>query len=276
MISRSFSQNPRHYYPPQKFFWHTGFILEKQNLEEIEKKIIRLLTGSQIEYTVYRLDGSYSHIYLIQDLIKEENKKDRKIKALEIKANNNNTWITLSFGTPRESIKYRTSRVKLQVEGGNKSTTESLFHDIKRYLKKEVICRFNFWNQEYLGIVLLLIYGTLFYLIDITLHNPSNLSILEFIYLQNIPLWICFTLLNFIFIFACFPIVINDDPSSSIYRLKNFFFPNRFFLWGGDLEEYKNSEKRRSNLFWCGIIALIIGTISGLIGSFIFMLITRN
>ncbi|MBU2560306.1 hypothetical protein KKA03_05375 [archaeon] len=245
-----------------------GFCLDEERIRKINDIIIKRI--KEIDdtlkpiYNIHRGDGFSYNTSDIQDIINEENLESSLV-----------TRIDVSFKKNKEiefQLDFTKNENYIFIEGEDRDFVHLLFSDLKNYLSIEVNTIRKFSNKTRSLFMLTPFFFMIYTLylfsrekqdlpqiqgvldsqdinikLNYLIQTQSNESINSFY-----GAFIAFFIISFLIIFG-------EEKFIEFYR---YLYPCNIFLFGKEIEKYKNIEKLRDKLVF-GIVTLLIGIIAG-------------
>jgi len=252
-----------------------GFELDEERLRKIYSLIkvritseIELKNTDVIQFKVIREDSLIFGTDSIEIVLSEDNDSTQKISEINIDYKDPSFDVSVAFSSKNGCM--------FNIAGSDRDKVFLLKSDLKEYIGKEVanLKNFSLFNRNitpiFFGFIIIIFsflvmrdnYNVSTAVIKSQALSSNDLSlklnyIIENINKMNVnsysyiaPVMIIFSLFTFGIVF----------PWKKIY---SFFFPRNIFLIGKQISIIKNKRKLNANIFWCVIVALVVGLLLG-------------
>lgn len=244
------------------------FELNEENIRRIHDDIRKRTPNenrNDIIFEVFREDSLVFRTAEVDRLLSENNDSTQKIKELKIEYKDESLNITLEFDAEKGA--------SLTIDGEERDKVFLIASDLREYIQKEV-CHIStgIFNKKFLLLGATLFLASFLIIIKwLSPHTPSA-SIEQALAStdSNIKLNHLINLLTakqttddramMISLFPVFFMLLIFIPGEKIY---NYFFPGNIFLIGKQISVITNRRGFVRNIFWCGVVALLIAFGSG-------------
>ncbi|QLJ15460.1 hypothetical protein H0H12_05795 [Pseudomonas putida] len=244
------------------------FELNEENIRRIHDDIRKRIPPehrNDIIFEVFREDSLVFRTAEADRLLSENNDSTQKIKELKIEYKDDSLNITLEFDAEKGA--------RLTIDGEDRDKVFLIASDLREYIQKEVChIRNNIFSKKYLllgSAVFLAVFllairwlsqqGFDANIDQILASTDSNVKLNHLINLLTAKQATDDRAMT-VALFPVFFMLIIFIPGEKIY---NYFFPGNIFLIGKQISVITNRRGSIRNLFWGGIVALLIAFGSG-------------
>lgn len=244
-----------------------GFELNEESIRRIYadlKKRIPPEKHQDIIFEVFREDSLVYRTTEIARILTEDNDSTRKIKSLNFYYVDDSLDIGLEFDV--------NNGAEMTIEGEDRDTVYLISSELREYIEKEVACIQNFQWLMSTPTIFLIFIGIFIAMTMFQHSTPLGDQELKTLldgtdtneklnYLINAATRTESLTRNSFFVF--FPIVAMILFILPFGKIVQYLLPSNIFCIGKQTTLIKNRRNFTKNLFWCGLVGLIIAFGSG-------------